>query len=334
MLTNDKTLSTSDLLKTNSLTRQQIFERLDLIKSLLEKKEVEFTKEEENKLQRLIDKSHYLDEDSTGNTRDDEDELESVLREIEIIDKHESEKYLTKEALDKIAKNTIEISNEISGTDQEVLDLKIREQRTGIRITSSEERLKQTVYTNTEIVKNDDSSFSIQYPFKTDESEDSKKKDKEENSTNFLFSVKFRDDKVEFIFEKTFKESDPKNVRDEDRLYPEEIQIIMLKKLIDSNPKVLEKLRDARKINCIRSSIVNRETLLRITKYLELRNENPNDLESKKHLSSSPNQSNTQNFINQLKHVFGIEISHSTPPSVICKSKIALSLKQSFITRS
>jgi len=333
MLTINKTLSTSDLLKTNSLTRQQIFERLDLIKSLLEKKEVEFTKEEENKLQRLIDKSRYLDEDSTGKTRDDEDELESVLREIEIIDKHESEKYLTKEALDKIAKNTIEISNEISGTDQEVLDLKIREQRTGIRITSSGERLKQAVYANTEIVKNDDSSFSIQYPFKTDESEDSKKKDKEENSTNFLFSVKFRDDKVEFIFEKTFKESDPKNMRDEDRLYPEEIQIIMLKKLIDSNPKVLEKLRDARKINCIQSSIVNRETLLRITKYLELRNENPNDLESKKHLSSSPNQSNTQNFMNQLKHAFGIGISYSTPPSVICDTITASSLKQTFLTR-
>ena len=82
MLTNDKTLSASDLLKTNSLTRQQIFGRLDFIKSMLEKGEVEFTKQEEDKLKKLIDKSGYLDEDSTGNTRDDEDELESALREI------------------------------------------------------------------------------------------------------------------------------------------------------------------------------------------------------------------------------------------------------------
>ena len=334
MLTNDKTLSASDLLKTNSLTRQQIFGRLDLIKSMLEKGEVEFTKQEEDKLKKLIDKSGYLDEDSTGNTRDDEDELESALREIEIITKQESEKYLTKEAFDKIAKNTREISNELNETDEEVLDLKIREQRTNIRITSDAENLKEAVYANTKIAKNDDSSFSIHYPFKTYEGRDSKKKYKEENFTNFLFSVKFRDNKVEFIFEKIFKESNPKNMKDEDRLYPEEIQIIMLKKLIDSNAEVLEKIRDARKINCIQSSIINQETLLRMSKYLELRNENPNNLESKKHLSSSPNQSNTQNFINQLKHVFGIEISHSTPPSVICKSKIALSLKQSFITRS
>ena len=349
MTTSNKIFSTTDLLKTNSLTRQQIFERLDLIKNLLENDRIEFTAEEENKLQRLIDKSRYLDEDSTGKARDDEDELESVLREcedltretrddedelelrqIEIITKQKSEKYLTKADLVKIARNTREISNELNETDEKVLDLKIREQRTGIRITSSGERLKEAVYANTEIVKNDDSSFSIQYPFKTDESENSKKKDKEENSTNFLFSVKFRDDKVEFIFEKTFKESDPKNMRDEDRLYPEEIQITMLKKLIDSNAEVLEKLRDARKINCIRSSIINEETLLRMSKYLELRSENPNDHESKKYLSSSPNQSNTQNFINQLKHVFGIKISNSTPPSVICGPRVAESLKQSF----
>ena len=75
MTTSNKIFSTTDLLKTNSLTRQQIFERLDLIKNLLENDRIEFTAEEENKLQRLIDKSRYLDEDSTGKARDDEDEL-------------------------------------------------------------------------------------------------------------------------------------------------------------------------------------------------------------------------------------------------------------------
>jgi hypothetical protein len=333
MFTNSTTLSTSDLLKTNSLNRQQIFERLDLIKSMLEKEEVEFTKEEENKLEKLIEKSRYLDEDSTGKVRDDEDELELALKEIEIITKQQSEKYLTREDLVKIAKNTREISNELNEANEKVLNLKIREPRANIRITSDAENLKEIVYANTKIVKKDDSSFSIQYPLETSEVKDHKKKDKEENCTNFLFSVKFKNDKVEFIFEKTFKESDARNMKDEDRLYPEEIQIIMLKKLIDSNPEVLEKIGNARKINCIQSSIINQETLLRMSKYLELRSENPNDLNSKKYLSSSPNQSNTQNFINQLKHVFGIEILNSTPPKVICGDHTAESLKQTFLGR-
>jgi len=327
MLTINKTLSTSDLLKTNSLTRQQIFERLDLIKSLLEKKEVEFTKEEENKLQRLIDKSRYLDEDSTGKTRDEEDELESVLREIEIITKQVSEKYLTNEALAEIAKNTKK-----EFIEQKEIDLKIREPRTAIRSTSSAEEIKRVVYKNTIVIKKDENNFTLQYP-KAKRSNRDSRESIQDNSTDFLFSIKFHDNKAEFIFEKIFKESSPDKMNPQDHLFPEEIQITMLKKLIDSNPEVQEKIRDARKINCIQSTIINQETLLRMSKYLELRSENPNDLDSKKYLSSSPNQSNTQNFINQLKHVFGIEILNSTPPKVICGAKTAISLEQKFLTR-
>jgi len=330
MLTINKTLSTSDLLKTNSLTRQQIFERLDLIKSLLEKKEVEFTKEEENKLEKLIERSNYLYEDSTGKKREQEDEsneLQSLIREIEIITKQVSEKYLTNEALAEIAKNTKK-----EFIEQKEIDLKIREPRTAIRSTSSAEEIKRVVYENTIVIKKDQNNFTLQYP-KAKRSNRDSRESIQDNSTDFLFSIKFHDNKAEFIFEKIFKESSPDKMNPQDHLFPEEIQITMLKKLIDSNPEVQEKIRDARKINCIQSTIINQETLLRMSKYLELRSENPNDLDSKKYLSSSPNQSNTQNFMNQLQHVFGIEILNSTPPKVICGAKTASSLKQTFLTR-
>jgi hypothetical protein len=37
--------------------------------------------------------------------------------------------------------------------------------------------------------------------------------------------------------------------------------------------------------------------------------------------------------MNQLQHVFGIEISNSNPPKVICGAKTASSIKQTFLTR-
>ena len=317
--------SNSDLLKTNSLTLEQIIERLDLIKSLLENEEVEFTKEEEEeeKLEKLIEKTDYLYKDSTDKIRDDEDELELILSEIEIITKQKSEKYLTKEALAEIAKNT----KEEFGGEVGDLDLKIREPRTAIRLTQDSEIIKEIVYLKTKIIKIDQDNFTLQYPNDKDD------RNKKGNYTNFLFSIKFRNDKAEFIFEKIFKENDLTKMTPQDHLFPEEIQIEMFKKLINSNPKVLERIKSARKINCIQSTIINQETLLRISNYLELRTQNSDDLESKKYLSSSPNQSNTQNFMNQLQHVFGIEISNSNPPKVLCVTQKASSLKQTFNSR-
>jgi hypothetical protein len=232
--------SNSDLLKTNSLTLEQIIEKLDLIKSLLENEEVEFTKEEEEKLEKLIEKTDYLYKDSTDKIRDDEDELELILSEIEIITKQKSEKYLTKEALAEIAKNTKE---EFGGEGD--LDLKIREPRTAIRLTQDSEIIQEIVYLKTKIIKIDQDNFTLQYPESEMGDKDSIKGG-EDNFTNFLFSIKFRNDKAEFIFEKIFKENDLTKMTPQDHLFPEEIQIEMFKKLINNNPEVLEKIKSAR----------------------------------------------------------------------------------------
>lgn len=333
--------SNSDLLKTNSLTLEKIIERIDQIKSLLENEEVEFTKKEEEKLKKLIEKTDYLKKIAQNKIRNDKNDLESLLIEsqrlieeisidenIEDQIKEKSEKYFPIESLSQIAKNT----KEEFGGEVGDLDLKIREPRTAIRLTQDSEIIKEIVYLKTKIIKIDQDNFTLQYPESEMGDKDSIKGG-EDNFTNFLFSIKFRNDKAEFIFEKIFKENDLTKMTPQDHLFPEEIQIEMFKKLINNNPEVLEKIKSARKINCIQSTIINRETLLRISNYLELRTQNPDDLESKKYLSSSPNQSNTQNFMNQLQHVFGIEISNSNPPKVLCVTQKSSSLKQTFNSR-
>ena len=292
-----KTLSARDLLKTNSLTRQQIIKRLDLIERLEGK--VIFNEQQQDKLEKLINKCKDL-----------------ILEENQEFGKTESEKYLSNEELTQLYMN-------LRGGKSS--DLKIRKPRTEIRITKDAEKLKEIVYSKTKIIKIDDDDFTIKYPDYSDSHIP------DPNYIEFMFGIKFEDNKVKFIFERTFQGANTEKMNSQDRLYPEEIQIVMVKKLIKENPEILEKIKSARKINCIQSSIVNEETLIGISKYLELRIKDSDDLESKKYLSSTRNQSNTENFMNQLMHEFEIAISESTPPSVLYQSKITLALKQTFI---
>ena len=298
MPSSHKTLSARDLLKTNSLTRQQIIERLDLIERLEGK--VIFNEQQQDKLEKLINKCKDL-----------------ILEENQEFGKTESEKYLSNEELTQLYMN-------LRGGKSS--DLKIRKPRTEIRITKDAEKLKEIVYSKTKIIKIDDDNFAIKYP------DDSDSNIPDANYIEFMFGIKFEDNKVKFIFERTFQGANTEKMNSQDRLYPEEIQIVMVKKLIKENPEILEKIKSTRKINCIQSSIVNEETLIGISKYLELRIKDPDNLESKKYLSSTRNQSNTENFMNQLMHEFEIAISESTPPSVLYQSKITLALKQTFIT--
>ena len=325
MLPNGKALSADDLLKTNSLTHQQILERLILIDTLLIKNEVTFNDQQIEKLLKLVEKSGYKPMYSDTETNDLDD---LILKVDDLILKADdeygfantkSEKYLSNEELTKLYKTLRE------GKD---LDLKIREPRTEIRATKDAKKLKEVVHSKTKITEIDKNNFSIEYSNIKDSA------GPDDDYIEFLFGIKFEDNKVKFVFEKTFQGADPEKKNSQDRLYPEEIQITMLEKLTKENPEISKKIKSARKINCIRSSIVNDKTAFGISKYLELRIKEPNNLESKKYLSSTPNQSNTENFMNQLIHEFGIEIIASTPPSVLYENKVAVALKQTFITKS
>ena len=334
--------SNTELLKTNSLSYQEIIERLDLIYNLLIDDPEKFNAEELIKLEKLIEKSNFRDILHAKEVKNSEDNLTFLLEQADRVTQAQedakslsekndeltsikSSKYFSGEQLDLIAKNIkrlLDGGNKKTQEDNSLI-FKNREPRTQIRITPDSEHRKEIIFSETKIIEDDENNYTLKYPDKEDDTS---------NYTNFLFSIKFRDNKVEFIFEKVFKESDPSKMKEEDFLFPEEIQIAMLKKLTTQKPEILEKIKSSRKINCTQSLITNQETLLRMAKYLELRADNPKDLESKKYLSSSPNQSNTQNFMNQLNHVFGIEISNSTPPKVICGYRDASTIKQTFIT--
>jgi hypothetical protein len=322
MTPNGKALSAEDLLKTNSLTHQQILERLTLIDNLLITESVKFDEQQIEKLLKLVEKSGYKPMYSNAETNDFDDLISKVDDLILKVDDEygfantKSEKYLSNEELTKLYKTLREDKD---------LDLKIREPRTEIRATKDAKKLKEVVHSKTKITQINKDNFSIEYSDHKDSA------GPDNNYIEFLFGIKFKDNKVKFIFEKTFQGADPEKKNSQDRLYPEEIQITMLEKLTKENPEISKKIKSARKINCIRSSIVNDKTAFGISKYLELRIKEPNNLESKKYLSSTPNQSNTENFMNQLIHEFGIGISDSTPPTVLYESKITVALKQTYI---
>jgi len=83
MFLSHKTLSATDLLKTNSLTREQVIKRLHLIENL--KGKVEFNEKQQEKLEKLINKCKG-----------------SNLEENQEFGKTESEKYLSNEELSQL----------------------------------------------------------------------------------------------------------------------------------------------------------------------------------------------------------------------------------------
>ena len=309
--------STTELLNTNSLTLEQIKARLSLIKELLEQGKISFSIEEEKKLEKLIDKSGFLNDNDQDETQDFE---KLILKKLDLMDP-KSEKYLTSDELKKLSRISYNSINDKESIDPEKWSL-TRESRSTIRSSADEKKLKEIIIEKTHIQIDNINQCTLKYP-DIDEK-------KSKNITHFEFLIKFDNDKAYFIFKKTFKESNEELMQPEDHLYPEEIQIAMFQKLAESNPEILERIKSAKKINCIQSTVINDQSLFQISRYLDLKEKNPNDPELKKILSSTPNQSNTQNFINQLNHVFGIEISDSSPPKVTT----LLSMKQTFVPKN
>ena len=112
----------------------------------------------------------------------------------------------------------------------------------------------------------------------------------------------------------------------------------MFDKLVENFPEVLNKLKDATKINLIQSEIINEKSCSLISQYLYLKSFQDNKekaplaiapADHKILLSSSPNQSNSDNFLNQLIAKYGLEQKNIKPPKVICSSIWKPSIKAS-----
>ena len=133
----------------------------------------------------------------------------------------------------------------------------------------------------------------------------------------------------------------PSQKSSEIKLFPEEIQLAMFDKLVENFPQVLDKLRDASKINLTQSGIANDHSRFLISKYLQIKSLQDSEakapfarvpIDHKILLNSSPNQSNSDNFFNQLTAKYSLEQQNKSPPKVVCNFTWNTSVKQS-ITR-
>jgi len=310
-----------ELLRTNSLSHKEIILRLDYIKELLSKEEIEFNDKQLIKLEKLIDKSRYneLDEEY-DRLKEIPDQInysndEKALKMLETL----SDKYLTKEEIELINPKIKEDANYTGH------ELKLRPPRQDLRESDNAKHLKGIVFNKTKLKKipQYEYCFTLKYPSQDNHYNKSK--------TSFKLLLNIVDDKFKITFCETFKEDDQKKMKPEDYLFPEEIQMAMFEKLITQYPEMGEKLKTARKIDCIQRGVMNDNSLARISVYLDHIKDNPEDkIKIKETLSSSPNQSNTQNFMNQLRLKFNLKID-ALPPKVLVSRLIKVAnLKQTF----
>jgi hypothetical protein len=201
-------------------------------------------------------------------------------------------------------------------------DIKIRDPRTSLRITENREEKMQIIKNKTQIEKISEANncaFKLCY---------------RNLNQNFEYQIKFNKNKCDFIFEFVFPSRDSKA----NNLFPEEVQLAMFEKLIENFPEVLDKLHQVSKINLKQSEVINNHSLFIISKYLHLKSLQdrreekplarvPND--HKTLLYSTPNQSNSDNFLNQLTEKYGLEQKNKTPPKVVCNFTWGISIKQS-----
>lgn len=318
--THTKLPTPDELLVTNSLSHKEIILRLDYIRDLLSKGELEFDEKQLIKLEKLIEKSRYNELD------EDYDRSKEIPSQIEYPKDEEiyrttgflSEKYLTKK---EIASTNLKIKKAIFS---KYPNLELRPYRETIRTSENAEDLKKIVISKTKIKKysSEEDFFKLKYPV-TDSDDKS--------ITDFKLKIKITDNKFKIMFYRTFKENDPLKMKPEDYLFPEEIQMAMFEKLISQYPEILKKLTTARKIDCVQVAVVNENSLARISKYLDHIKDNPEDrVEIKSILDSSPNQSNTQNFMNQLKLKFNLQIDALPPKTLVNRLISAVNLKQTF----
>lgn len=293
---------TSQLLITNGLTLQEIKERVESIELSVDEG-LELDQESLKKLARIKEKIQI--------SKEFEDAIKAKKGFKEGL---LSEKYLSPFLLQYFAKN-IKRSSEVKED-----EIKIRDPRTSLRITKNREKDMEKVGNNTEITKiieGDDVAFKLRHIH---------------SDQNFEYQVKFSKNKCDFVFEIIF----PSQKSSEINLFPEEIQLEMFDKLVEKFPQVLDKLRDVSKINLTQSGIVNDHSRFLISKYLQdSQVKGPFTtvpIDHKILLNSSPNQSNSDNFFNQLTAKYSLEQQNKTPPKVVCDFVWDASLKQS-ITR-
>ena len=294
---------TSQLLITNGLTLQEIKERVESIELSVDEG-LELDQESLKKLARIKEKIQI--------SKEFEDAIKAKKGFKEGL---LSEKYLSPFLLQYFAKN---IKRKLEPVTED--EIKIRSPRTSLRITKDRESDMKKVGNNTEITKiieGDDVAFKLRHIH---------------SDQNFEYQVKFSKNKCDFVFEIIF----PSQKSSEINLFPEEIQLAMFDKLVEKFPQVLDKLRDVSKINLTQSEIVNNHSRFLISKYLQdSQVKGPFTtvpIDHKILLNSSPNQSNSDNFFNQLTAKYSLEQQNKTPPKVVCDFVWDVSLKQS-ITR-
>lgn len=284
----------SDLLITYGLTFNEIKERIELIENLI-KDGLMLEVEDLKKLDRIKRKIQISEK------------LERVVKvEDDIEEISLSEKYLSPfllEYFSKYLKKDLDLDGEI----------KLHEHRTSLRITEDREADMKMVTSHTIINRikyEDDSAFILKFCH---------------HGSNFEYKVKFKKNKCEFDFELVF----PNKKNSKINLFPEEIQLAMFDRLVESFPEVLKKIGDADKINLKQLEIINPNSASLISQYLHLKSLQVSGKEGpstsvpclKIFLSSTPNQSNTDNFLNQLIAKYNLEQKKYHPPKVICNSK-------------
>lgn len=322
-----------ELLRTNSLTHKEIILRIDYIKELLSSAEVEFDEKQLIKLEKLIEKSRYkqlgIEYDRSKEIPDQIDffETQTPTQHYKAL----SEKYLTKKEIESMNKK---IKGSLCFDDS---DLKLRAPRESVRESDNAKYLKEIVSSKTKIKNNSPQQgfFTLEYPsYDSSVSVFSERRFNQSRITFFKIIVNFVDDKFKITFCNTFKEDNIFKMKPEDHLFPEEIQMAMFEKLISQYPEIEKKLKTAKKIDCIRSNVENSNSLARISRYFEHIKDNPQDtVMAKADLGSSPNQSNTQNFMNQLKIKFGLDLEALPPKTIVNHFAKAINLKQTFTNR-
>lgn len=203
-------------------------------------------------------------------------------------------------------------------------EIKIRDPRTSLRITKNREKEMEIVGNMTQITKiieGDDVAFKLKFW---------------SLGQNFEYQIKFSKNKCDFVFEIVF----PSKKSSKINLFPEEMQLAMFDKLVENSPEVLDKLHQVSKINLTQSGIVNDHSRFLISKYFNLKSLQDSEVEApfarapidhKILLNSSPNQSNSDNFFNQLTAKYNLGQQNKTPPKVVCNFIWNPSVKKSII---
>ena len=298
---------TSQLLTTNGLALQEIKERVELLESSISEGLV-LDQESLKKLARIKEKIQI--------SKEFEDAIKALK---DFADGSLSEKYLSPYLLQYFAKDIEKILDPVKED-----EIKIHSPRKSLRITKNREKEMEIVGNMTQITKiteGDDVAFKLKF---------------RDLGQKFEYQVKFSKNKCDFVFEIVL----PSKKSSEINLFPEEIQLAMFDKLVEKFPQVLDKLRDVSKINLTQSEIVNDHSRFLISKYLQIKSLQDSEAEApfarvpidhKILLNSSPNQSNSDNFFNQLTAKYNLEQQNKSPPKVVCNFTWNTSVKQSIM---